>query len=399
MLRPYADALRQPGAAVFSAAGLVARLPMSMLGLGMVLLVSSTTGSYGLAGAVSAAGVVGSALMAPVQARTADRVGQHRLLLPLVGCHVILLTAFLVAVERDAPAAVLVVAAAAAGATLPQFGAMVRARWARLLRGTPRLHTAYALESVLDEVVFVVGPVLVTVLATGVHRLAGLGTTLLLTAGGGLALALQRRTQPAPHRPAPGVDRAALPVAALAVLVGAFVFMGGVFGSVELVVVAVSEDLGRRSASGLVLAAFATGSLLAGVVVGARRQRTAPWRRFLLGQAALGLAMLPLPFARSLWLLAALVFVAGFAISPTLITGFSLVESTVPVARLTEGLAWVGTALGAGVALGAALAGQVVEVVGPSAGFWVAVGCGALAAAVAVMGAVRPAPPGGRGAI
>jgi MFS family permease len=391
VLRPYADVLRSPGALGFSAAGLVARLPMSMFGLGIVLLVSARSGSYALAGLLSAVGVVAQAVASPLQARWADRWGQRAVLLPMLALHALGLVAFLVGVLADAPVAVLVLTSAAAGVSLPQFGALVRARWSRLHRGTPRLHTAYSLESVLDEVVFVVGPVLVTVLATQAHPAAGLATTLLLTLGGGLLFAVQRGTEPEPQPRDPAVVRRPMPVATLGWLVLAFVGMGSLFGTIDVATVAFAEEVSTRAAAGPVLAVFAAGSLVAGVVVGAMHLRSTAWRRFVVGQAALMLACCSLLLVGSVPLLAAAAFVCGLTISPTLIAGFSLVESSVPPSRLTEGLAWVSTSLGGGVALGAAVSGRVVDAAGPTAGYGVAVAGGLLATIAAAVGAAtRP---------
>jgi MFS family permease len=386
VLGPYVEVLRPPGALAFSAAGLVARLPMSMLGIGIVLAVSAQSGSYGRAGLVAAAALLAQAVAVPVQARFADRLGQRRLLRPVLAVHALSLTLFIVLLGRGALGSLLLTAALA-GATLPSFGSMVRARWARLFSGSPLLHTAYALESVLDEVVFVVGPVIATVLATSVHPASGLACMLLLTVGGGLVFAAQRATEPPPqprvrHGPA---DR--LPVLSLAWVVLTFAFMGGIFGSVEVVTVAVAEAAGVLQASGPLLAVYAFGSLVSGLVVGAARVRSGPRRRFVLGQLLMAATLLPLPVIGPVALLAPVLFAAGLAISPTLIAGFSLVEAVTPASRLTEGLAWISTALNIGVSAGAAVSGRVVDGYGASPAYLVAIGFGGSAAAVCLVGA------------
>ncbi|MGH8826227.1 MAG: MFS transporter [Jiangellaceae bacterium] len=388
MLRPYVDVLRTPGALPFSSAALLARLPMSMFGLGIVLAVSAASGGYEQAGLVSGAALLGQASMAPVQARLADRLGQGLMLGPVLAAHGISLGALILLVDR-ASLPVLVAVALLAGATLPSFGSLVRARWARLHTGTPRLHTAYAFESVLDEFVFVVGPPLVTVLATSIDPRAGLAACLILTISGGAVFAAQRSSDPGPRRIATTATSdgpPAFPVFTIAWVVVTFVFMGGIFGSIEVVTVAFADELGNRASSGIVLAVFALGSLLAGVIAGAVQWQASPRRRFVVGQLLMALAVIPLPFVTSLPALAIAAFVAGFAISPTLIAGFSLVEAEVPAARLTEGLAWVSTALSAGVALGAVIAGPVIDRAGASTAFTVAVGCGFAASAACVIG-------------
>ncbi len=392
MFGPYSAVLRTPGARAFSVTGLVARLPMSMFGLAIVLAITGSGGTYTQAGFAAGTALVGQAVGSPVQARIADRIGQRRMLLPLLTAHGLALGALIWVIDDASagrlPYALLVACSALAGVTLPQIGALVRARWARLYTATPRLHTAYAWESVLDVVVFVVGPILVVALATGIHALAGLVAVLVLGLGGGVVFAGLRSTEPPVRRIGGPAKRERLPVATLSWIVAAFVFMGAIFGSVEVTTVAFTEALGARSMSGPVLAVFAGGSLVAGLVAGALHWKSNPRRRFLVGQAALGVAVLPLSFVGNIPLLFVAVFIAGFAISPTLITGFSMVEAEVPASRLTEGLAWVSTALSVGVAAGAAVVGPVIDGVGPSEAYLVAFGCGMLATLACLVGVV-----------
>jgi MFS family permease len=155
---PYAEILRQPGAARFTAAAFIARLPISMVGLGIVLMVSAVRGSYALAGVIAAAYTVSSALLNPLGSRAVDRWGQRRVVRLLVLVHVAGLIGLAFATVKAAPGAVLVLLAVLAGSTQPATGALVRARWAHLLGSDRRLRTAFAFEGVLDEFIFVVGP-------------------------------------------------------------------------------------------------------------------------------------------------------------------------------------------------------------------------------------------------
>jgi MFS family permease len=166
VLGSYRTILRLPGAWQFTTAGFVARLPISMFGLGIVLLVADRTGSYGLAGTVSAAQVVAAAAVSPFGARLADRYGQARVV-PLLALLFCLGTGLMIlAVESDQPTPLPHAAAMLAGAMMPQIGSNVRARWCHTITERRQLDTAFALEAVVDEMIFVVGPVLVTVLAT-----------------------------------------------------------------------------------------------------------------------------------------------------------------------------------------------------------------------------------------
>jgi MFS family permease len=380
----YRRILAVPGALPMSATGLVARFPISMIGLGIVLLVSAATGSYGVAGTVAAVYMVANACFAILQARLLDRLGQPRVLtLASLGFGVAV--ALLVwSVQEDWPMPVTYALAAVGGALLPQVGSGVRARWTAILDRPADLQTAYALEAVLDEVVFVVGPISVTVLATAWHPVAGIGVALVACVVGTLAFSAQRSTAPTPHpRAARAADRPAMPwrtIAALGVVCAA---LGVLFGAAEVTTVAFAEEEGRKALSGVLLAAYSFGSLVSGVLTGAIHWRRGPATRVRWGSFAMAVALVPLFLIGSLPLMGAMLFVAGFAIAPTLIGAMSLTQSVVPPGRLTEGMAIMQTGLVAGVAPGATLSGLVVDHQGASAAYLVSVAAGLVAALAA----------------
>ena len=379
----YRQVLDLPGALVFSMSGLVARLPISMVSLGIVVLVSTRTGSYSLAGSVSAAYLVAGAVFAVLQARLIDRLGQSRVLPVVVAVFAAGLVAMMAAVETNRPAPWPHLCAAVAGAATPQITSCVRARWSHLVADKQELHTAFAFEAVVDETVFIVGPALVTVLATTVHPLAGLGAAVLAALIGTAVLVSQRRTEP----PASGATRQhpsdPMPWRMLGPLVACAFMMGALLGGAEVATVAFSDELGAKSLSGLMLALWALGSLLSGLVTGAVHLRASNATRFRWGMLALGLLMLPLPFVDGFVLLGAFLFLSGFAISPTLIASFAWIEQSVPSGRLTEGITVFTTGLAAGLAPGAALVGLVVDASGASASYGVTAVAGLLGAGLA----------------
>lgn len=393
MLTPYRDVLAHPGALRFSLAGLLARLPISMLTLGVVLLVSGTGRSYALAGAAAGAVNLGYVLAGPRLGRLVDRFGQAAVLRPAAGAQAVTVTALIVGGTRHAPGAVLVGLALLTGMSMPSIGGLVRARWSALLDAPTRLHTAFSFEAVLDEVIFVVGPIVATVLAVGVHPSAGLVAVLAVGPSGALALAAARDTEPAvePRGPGPAV-RPALASSGLAVVIGVFAALGALFGAVEVAVVAFTSAQGHRGAAGLVLAVYALGSMVAGVLFGALRRDSPARHGFVAGAIGIGASALAMPYAGSIPALTALVVVAGLSISPTLISGMTLVRELAPPTRLTEALAWATTALSVGLMLGAASAGWLSEHVGPADGFWAATASALLAAALAAGGAARLRP-------
>ena len=390
MLSPYRDVLSVPGARVFASSGLLARLPISMLGIGIVLLVEAATGSYGRAGAVAATFGVVQAVATPVVARAVDRFGQARVMRPAIAVHVVGLVLMVVAAQTAAPLVAFFAAAAVMGATIGSLGSLVRARWSYALAGDPReaarMHTAYSLESVLDEVVFIAGPLLVTLLAIRVSPSAAVLAAALAVGAGGTVLLAHRSSEPPVTGGRATAGTAVLAAPGMVVLALAFVCVGGIFGAVEVVTIAFTDERGSPGAAGWVLASFALGSLLAGVAYGSVSWRWPAGRRFVLGVVMLAVGVVPVMLVEEVVLLAVVVFVAGFTISPMLISGNALVPELVAPGRLTEGLAWVSTAIGVGVSAGSAVSGVLVDAVGAHRAFVVPVAAGALAAVVALAG-------------
>ena len=171
-------------------------MPMAMVGLGVILVVSAATGKYAIAGAVSATGSLCYAFVAPQVGRLMDRFGQGRVLRPLIVAFAAGAVAFILCAQLGAPLWTLFVTGAMFMSTLPSLGSVVRSRWSALLGDSPLLHTAFSFESVADELIFVAGPALVTILATQVVPVAGIAVAAVLAVTGTLLLAVQRGTEP-----------------------------------------------------------------------------------------------------------------------------------------------------------------------------------------------------------
>ncbi len=398
--RPYRALFAVPGARPLVAAGLLARLPMPMVGLGTVLLVAAQSGRYGLAGAVSGTGVLAYSVLSPRWAQAMDRRGQGSVLRWTMAGYLGFGVAFVVAVVVGAPVWSWFVLSAVGGGCGPSIGSVIRARWAHAL-DVPERHTAFAFESVLDEVVFVTGPILVTLLATLVAPPAGILTGLVVGAGGGLWLAAQTSTEP-PVQPAddgtPRRRSALLEPVVLGVAVP-YLAIGTVFGAMDVVVVAFAKAQGAPAAAGLVLALFAGGSLVAGLVYGALHLPGTLVSRYVGCAVLFTVAVQLVLVVGSLAVLVPVAFAAGLTIAPVLVSGLSLVESRVSRGALTEALAWTTTGLTLGVTAGSPVAGAVVDAFGARAGFVVPSVAAALAGVLALAGAplhrraaeVRPA--------
>lgn len=385
MIGPYRGLFDGPGVKGFVLAGFFGRMPMSMLGLGIILLITAITDNYATAGAVAAMTNVSFAIAAPLTGRLVDRFGQARVITPMASLNAVALAALMLFAAGDFPEWTLYLAGFVVGATSLSIGSMVRARWSNLYGGTAKLNTAFAFESVADEVIFVTGPALVTVLATMINPFAGLLLAVVLMLGGSLALAAQRSTQP-PVQTVRHSSGSPILIPGIALLSCVFLAMGAVFGSVDLITVAFAEEHGVKGVSGFLLAAFAGGSMVSGLWFGSRHW-TAPLRnRFVRALGVFALGLLPIAFIGDIRILAGALFLAGLAISPTLITGFSLTERLVPPALLTEGMAWISTSIGFGVAIGAWAGGRLTELFGASNAYAFSLTCALLAAAVGVAG-------------
>jgi predicted MFS family arabinose efflux permease len=254
-----------------------------------------------------------------------------------------------------------------------------------VLEGGPGLPTAFALESVVDEMVYIVGPILVTVLATLVDPVLGLAAAAAAGTFGSLAFAAQRRTEPPaqPHDRSAGVRprmpwRTVLPVAVVCAALGIL------FGAAEVTTVAFADELGHKGWSGGLLALWALGSLLAGLATGAVTWRRPTAFRLQVGAVAMACAMAPLSFIGTIQVMGVFLFIAGFAIAPTMVATITLIQETVPGSRLNEGMAILQTGIVAGVAPGAALSGVVVDGPGASAAYLVSLAAGVVAALAAL---------------
>ncbi|MFJ6539106.1 MFS transporter [Streptomyces sp. NPDC091385] len=398
MPSPYRALFAEPGTKGFAVAGFVGRMPLSMMGIGVITMISQLTGRYGLAGALTATIALSAAVLGPQISRLVDRYGQRRVLRPATLVALSAATGLLLAAHFRWPDWTLFVFSAAIG-SVPSLGAMVRARWAALYGGTPKLHTAYSFESVVDEVCFIVGPIVSVGLSTAWFPEAGPLLAACFLAVGVFWLTAQRATEPVPHpRDENHVGGSVLRSKGLQVLVAAFAATGTIFGAVDVATVAFAEERGHKGAASVVLAVYAAGSCTAGLVFGLLRFAGRPERRWVLGLATMAVSMIPLLLVGNLPLLAVALFVAGLSVAPTMITTMSLIEEHVPRANLTEGMTWVGTGLAVGVALGSSAAGWVIDAAGARAGYGVPAAAGAVAVAVGFLGYRRLSrPAAGRG--
>lgn len=360
-------------------------MPLAMNALAIVLLVSNTTGSYAYAGVLSALLAITAGLVSIVSSRFADHVGQTSVLRFLAIAHSVTLAAFTGSVLASWPRALQVMLVIAAGATTPAIGSYVRARWTHVAVNPGMVRVGFAWESILDELVFTVGPIITTAAAFSL----GFGAPLFLAAGfvliGSLWLAAARSSTPPPH-PDTEIKTSLWVVVrmpGMRSLVLAAVGLGIVFGTVDVGVVAFTDEQGAASFAGLVLATFAGTSMIGGIAYGARAwPGPLQWHPRVAAIALLCVTVL-IPFATSNAFLIVVIALAGFSVAPALIGIFTLASRLVPRTHLTEGLTWTNSGLAAGFAIGSSAAGIIVDYLGTRAGLALTV-LGALLAGLAL---------------
>ena len=376
MFGNYGQILRHPGAIRFSAAGMLARMQMSMAGLGAVMLLSAERGSFAVAGAVSAIYALSAAVVGPQISRRIDSFGQSRVVPIQLAVHVPAVAGIIIvalATSLDWPIFLL---AFVAGASQPNMGPLVRARWSAILHGTPLLRTAFAWESLIDEAVFILGPPLAIIVALQIDPSAALILATVLLLIGTLLLLTQRSTEPEPAgRQNAAKGRSAILLRGVGGISAIFVLLGGIFGSFEVTTVAFTRQAGVPTAAGFLLALYAVGSLLAGFLFGALALRASLVRQFMTAVAVLAVVTAPLPFLPTVWLVGIGLFVAGLACSPVLISGMALIERIVPGHLLTESMTWATSGLAVGIAVATPLAGVIIDRYGAGPAYFVTSGC------------------------
>jgi MFS family permease len=360
----YAAVLRVPHVAALITATLLARFPIGINALAIILYLRAERGSFAVAGAVAGALAAGAGIGAPVQGRLVDRFGQRRVLVPLGLLHAAALGAIVATASLGAPTAVLVGCGFVAGFAIPPTSSVLRSMWPSLLRDQPELiPSAYALDSVLIELIFVLGPLLTAVVATLLSPPAALIVSAASVISGTVmftALPPSRAMQPDPERPQAGVW-GALASPGVRTLVLTSLPAGVGIGICEVTIPAFSREMGAAAAAGVLLALWSLGSACGGLAYGALHNRPPLNLVHLAVTAALPVSLLPMAAASSVPVMAAIVIPAGMFIAPLLATRNELIGWVAPEGSRTEAYTWPVTAFVGGIAVGSALAGSLVE--------------------------------------
>lgn len=364
--RRYGGVIRRPGAFAFCTTAALARLGVAMTGLGLLFSVEHATGSFAAAGAATGAFAVAEAVAGPQAARRIDRRGQTGVLPVVVVVHVIALATALVTVGR-APFALTLAVVIVAGAAVPQPGALSAARWSALIPEPASLRVAFSLEATINDVVFLTGPVLVTLISTRLTPWAGSAAAATLLATGCGMLALQRRTAPPLVRSDEATVRSgqgSLRSLAFSAVLGVNFGLGCFFGSVGLLVTAATTAEGLQALTGLVLSLSSAASIIAGLVYGSLRTAPRPQLVQLMATAWVTAGVLLAVWSPTVLGMTIMQFVGGCAIAPLLASSSQITQATVAASARTQGFTLINSASAAGIAVGAALVGGAIELHG-----------------------------------
>ncbi|MDK7192346.1 MFS transporter [Bifidobacterium sp. UMB1197] len=399
------------GTRAFCISGAIARLPISMMGLGIVLALNHIYNNWTIAGTMSAAYVLSQAAVTPLYAKLFDRFGQRKVGVIALSAQVICMLSFATAALFHIPLPILFALAILMGVTQFAFGALVRTRWAYTLKNQSDdtlLNVAYALESGIDEIVFIFGPILAAWLATSVHPVSQLFVPVLASGLGGAWFLSLKNTQPAVVKivqveTAPASDedvqnaisnqsedvqkssnatklidklslkqlrntnrknkpKNVLLYRGIIPLVIMFLVFNMSFSAFDVSVTAAMRAQGLDKLIGLQLALFACGSLVGAVIFGSHKFRGSNWSHLIvfLSLLTVGFILMNINIDR-LVLLSIFELLSGLCVSPIFATGNLIVKDTIPEHSLTEGLSWLPTASATGASLGSMVAGFAID--------------------------------------
>lgn len=369
MLSRYRLAFAGNSAWKFSTAGFIGRLPISMVGIGILMYVEAERGSYAIAGAVSGSISIAAAIGGPLSSRLVDKLGQHRVLPIQIFLIVICSIALVALIPSEVPAPYLFIFSIGSGLAYPSIGAMVRSRWTALLVSGPVLLTAFSIESIIDELIFIVGPTIAATTSVKLHPAAPQVIAMFLLAGGGLWLASMRNSEPPINKQQGKHGKPVIFQNGLIYMWGVHIAAGIFFGAIETSIIAFTKISGQPIFGGILMAVWAFGSLVGGFVYGGLELKSALHNQLIVVSLLLVPATAAMAFADSILTLAWFSIAAGIGISPLLIASAAITQRRSPVGRTTEAIASMYAGIGLGFAFAAALSGWLIDNRGTSYSF------------------------------
>ncbi|MQY38921.1 hypothetical protein SRB17_69360 [Streptomyces sp. RB17] len=394
MAAGYLEILRARHALRLLTGTLVGRLPNATAAIALVLFVRAEGGTYSLAGALAAVYGVANAVGQPVLGRLVDLHGQPRVQLPAAVLAALSMTVFAFCGTDPLPLAYLAVAAA--GLFTPPLEGGLRALWPSVLRREEQVHTAYAMDAIAQEIMFTVGPLLVTLCVSLWDERAALLVLNLLGVLGALSVVVSPPSRAWRSAPREAHWLGALRSPGLLALLGSFLFVGIALGSITVASVSYADGHGGDAVYGWMMAGLGLGALAGGTVYGARRWGGSPERRLRVLVALLAVCYLPLMLAPGAPAMVGLTVVSGVFLAPCIACAFIIVDRHAPRGTVTEAFSWLVTTFTVGASVGTGVAGPVVQAGGTVWGFAVPGAAGAVSLLVLLAtGRVLAAPARG----
>ncbi|OIJ92443.1 MFS transporter [Streptomyces colonosanans] len=376
MAAGYLEILRARHVARLLVGTLVGRLPNAIAAIAIVLFVRAEGGTYSLAGALAAVYGVANAVGQPLLGRLVDLHGQPRVQLPAALVSALAMTVFALTGLEPLPQAY--AAVVVAGLFTPPLEGGLRALWPDVLRREEQVHTAYAMDAVAQEVMFTVGPLLVTVCVSLWSAQVALVVLNAVGVLGALVVVLAPPSRAWRSAPREAHWLGALRSPGLIALLGAFLFVGVALGSIAVAAVSYADGHGGNAVYGWLMAALGLGALVGGTVYGARRWSGTPERRLRVLVALLALCYLPLMLMPGVVAMVVLAVLAGVFLAPCIACAFIIVDRHAPSGTVTEAFSWLVTTFTVGASVGTGVAGPVVQAGGALWGFAVPGAAGAV---------------------
>lgn len=365
----------------------LARLTQGMIVLALVYALRAEAYTYTAVGLVTAGHQIGVGLASPIQGRLADRFGQPQILVPDAALYLLGTASLAWFVGHGGAVPLLMSLSVLTGVFFPPIGACSRVLMSQMFPGGRLRETAFAVTSIAVEIGFLLGPLLAmavtfTIGADWAVVLAGVAAAV-----GSIGYASTRGARGMPRRDPDLVRTGALRSPGIRILVVAFAAIAVAFGVFDVVVPAVAEFAGRPQAAAWLISSVAAGSLLGGLVYGARSWPGAIVTRLRVVSAVFTVGLLVIPFSTgSLPLFAVALFVGGVFLAPTTITAFQLIDDLAIRGTQTEAQAWTQSAVVFGVAVGTALTGASIDFGGSSTAFLAGAACVGIGATIINLG-------------
>ena len=373
MLGIYTELFKTPGAKRIASAGFIARLPIAMDTIAIILFVHSVDKRYSIAGALTGVAALTTVISIPLWAKAADRLGQRRVLLMAVPIRVSAFIVFILLVNNGAPIWSWFVAIFLAESASLSIGSMTRRRWMYMIpeKESDLLSTSYVFESFLDEIIYILGPVITTAVVTAFAPEAGIILGIIFLLVGAPLITFHSKSDPGVHPQEPGVKaKSVMRNKKLQAIAIPLTIAGGSFSATNISVVAFTDEQGAKAAAGILLGVWALGGAISALVNGAVHWKISHGSRYLGYLTGMTVVAFSFPFINNMYLLGLALFLQGLCIAPLLPNGLSLVTKSISASQMTQAISLATAGIPLTGALASFVSGQLIDNYGARAGLW-----------------------------